>query len=140
MAKSFALLAVLLILCVTASVYAEPNIKEGKWEITALPEVKGMEGKIPAQVNSQCITKKEMVPQEPEKGAECKTLEQKVSGDTVTWFMRCTSKDGSGENRGEVTYKGDRFDGVVTMITTRPGEDKMEMKVKLSGKRIGECK
>jgi hypothetical protein len=141
MGKFCALLAVFTVICCATSLWAEPNFKEGKWEVTAAPEIKGMEGmKIPPQKNFQCLTKKDMVPPDMERGDECKVIEQKVSGDTVSWVMRCKGKDGSGESRGRITYKPDRYDGVVTTITSRPGEDKVEMTTKLSGRYVGPCK
>jgi hypothetical protein len=133
--------AIVALLFATAAAWAEPNIKEGKWEITATPEVKGMAGmKIPPQVNTQCVTKKDTVPQDFEKNPDCKVIDKKISGDTVSWIVKCSGKEGAGESRGTITYKGDRYDGAVTTITSRPGEEKMEMKIRLSGRRIGDCK
>ncbi len=141
MKKTVLCFAVALLVSVAVSAWAEPNIKEGLWEITATPEVKGMTGmKIPPQKNRQCITKKDTVPQDFEKNPDCKLAEKKISGDTVSWVLKCSGKQGSGESRGKITYKGDGYDGTVTTIMARPGEEKVEMTTRLSGRRIGECK
>jgi hypothetical protein len=51
-------------------------------------------GSMPAQKINQCITKKDSVPQKPEKDSECKMISTKVVGDTVFWNMHCRMKDG----------------------------------------------
>jgi hypothetical protein len=135
----FALLVITALL-VASGVQAEPNIKEGKWEITTVTQVKGMEGmKIPSQTNYECITKKDPVPR-GSNNPDCTVVETKFSGDTVSWLFRCKGQEGFGESRGKITYKADRFDGTVTTVTARPGEEKVELVTRMSGRRVGECK
>ena len=120
----------------------EPNLKDGMWEITTNMEMLGMPaGSMPAQKINQCITKKDSVPQKPEKDSECKMISTKVVSDTVFWNMQCRMKDGSKiDSEGTATYKGDKFDGVTNMIMSQPGEKAMKMTQRMSGRRIGECK
>jgi hypothetical protein len=133
---------VLMTLFLVPSFAAEPNLKDGMWEITTNMEMPGIPaGSMPAQKINQCITKKDSVPQKPEKESECKMISTKVVGDTVFWNMQCRMKDGSKiDSEGTATYKGDKFDGVTNMTMSQPGEKAMKMTQRMSGRRIGECK
>jgi len=123
--------------------FAEVNLHEGLWEITTKMEMQGMPMKMPARKHTQCLTKKNMlktmVPKEQDKKEECKITDQKISGNTVTWIMKCSGKDAM-EMTGKTTYHGDTFEGTITMISNDPEEGKMKMINHISGRRIGECK
>lgn len=134
-----ALVVVLALMWLTASHAAEPNMKDGLWEITTKTEMKGMPGKIPANVMKQCLTRKESVPQNKDPKSNCKMVDQKVSGDTVTWTMVCKEKDGTIEGKGSITYKGDSFDGTTKTTITAKGAKTQEITTKMSGKRLGPC-
>jgi len=127
-------------LCASLS-FAEPDMREGKWEITTKTDMPGMPMQMPPMTYTHCITKKDVIPQKPEKNEDCKIVSSKTSGNTVSWVMQCRDKDGTTvEYSGKVTYKGDRFDGTVEMTLNQPGEVKMKMIQHMSGKRIGECR
>jgi hypothetical protein len=110
------------------------NVKEGLWEITMTMEMPGVPMKMAPQTNTQCLTKKDMVPQKAEPSQECKVKKHEVKGDTVTWVMECKTKEGPATFNGKVTYKGEKFDGVVKMKSGG-----MEMTQNLSGKWTGKC-
>ncbi len=121
--------------------FAEPDMREGLWEITAKIDMPGMPMQMPAMTHTQCITKKDIIPQKPEKNQDCKTISSKTSGNTVSWVIHCRDKNGTtAESSGKVTYKGDKFDGMVDMTFNQSGRDKMKMTHRMSGKRIGECR
>ena len=82
---------------------------------------------------------KTMVPKEQTQEEECKITDQKISGNTVTWTMKCSGEDAMDVN-GKTTYNGDTFKGTITMISNDPDEGKMKMINHISGKRVGECK
>ena len=123
----------------TSTVFAELNMQDGKWEITTKVEMKGMPEMQPMKF-TQCITRKDAVPQNPDKNQDCKIKNTKISGNTVTWAMQCKSKEGTMDSNGEITYENDTFDGVVNMNMNGPKTGKMEMTQHMSGKRIGNCK
>ncbi|MEA3223190.1 MAG: DUF3617 domain-containing protein [Thermodesulfobacteriota bacterium] len=115
-----------------------PNMKEGLWEITTKIEMPGME--MPAMKHTQCITKDALVPQSSQPGQggqECKITETKVDGNTVTWAIECNDQGGKMKGTGKITYKGDSFEGVMTMSMPQAN---MEMTSHISGRRIGDCK
>lgn len=118
---------------------AEPNMKDGLWEITTKMEMKGMPGNIPPSVTKQCLTKKDSVPQGKEKNPNCKMTDQKVSGNTVTWTMVCKEKEGTVESKGSITYKGDTFDGTTTTVIKDKTRKAQQFSTKMSGKRLGPC-
>jgi hypothetical protein len=111
------------------------NMKEGLWEMTVTMEMPGMPMKMAPITQTQCMTKKDMVPQKQEPGQECKMVKSEVKGDTVSWVMECKTKEGPATSHGRLTYRGNTFDGVVKMSTAG-----MEMTQNMKGKWIGQCK
>ena len=122
--------------------FAGVNMREGLWEITTKMKMEGMPMPMPARKHKQCLTEenmvKAMVPKEDEQ-QECKVTDQKVTGDTVTWTVKCTGKEAM-EMRGKTTYHGDTFEGTMTMVSADPKREQMKMTVDISGRRIGDCK
>ena len=122
--------------------FAGMNLHEGLWEITSKMEIPGMPMQMPARKHTQCLTKENMlnsmVPQKQDQDHECKITDTEISGNTVTWVMKCSGEDAM-EVTGKTTYHGDTFEGTITMITNDPKEGKMTMINHISGRRIGEC-
>jgi hypothetical protein len=123
--------------------FAGVNMHEGLWEITTKMEMEGMPMQMPARTITQCLTKKNMlktmVPKEQAQEEECKITDQKISGNTVTWVMKCKGENAM-EMTGKTTYRGNTFEGTMIMISNDPNEGKMKIINHISGKRIGECK
>ena len=135
----FFIVIVLLIALPLGTALAEPDFNPGKWEVTTETEmvgVPGMAGMIPPVTHTQCLTKGELVPQSEEGSKECKMSDIKEDGDTVSWKMTCSGKNGQMEGTGTVTYKSDTMTGEMNMIIKDAG---MQIKNKISGKRIGVC-
>ncbi len=120
--------------------FAEPNMQDGMWEITMKTEMPGMPMEMPPMKFSQCLTKKDFVPQKKERNEDCKMVSTKVVGSTVTWVMQCRMKDGTMDSTGKITYKGGGFDGVIEAVINDARSGKMEMTQHMSGRRIGDCK
>jgi hypothetical protein len=79
-------------------------------------------------------------PAAQDKSQECKIKDQQVSGDTVTYTMECSMKDGTTmEMKGKSTYKGDTFEGTTETTMKAKGQPAMQMSGKMSGKYIGPC-
>jgi hypothetical protein len=121
------------------SAFAEVNMHEGLWEITTKTEMPGMPIQMPARKHRQCLTKNKMEPKTQDQEAGCKLTDRKISGNTLTWVIKC-----SGENAmqavGKITYYGDSFKGTITMKASDGEEGEMNIVNRLSGIRIGECK
>ncbi len=63
----------------------------------------------------------------------CELLSEWTSGDTLNWEFKCKYNGMTGAS-GSITYHGDSFDG--TLIYHN---DKGNLKIGLSGKRVGDC-
>jgi hypothetical protein len=134
------LLTISLILVSAVSIsYADssPNMQEGTWEITTRMEMQGMTTSMPPVTYTQCLTKKDFVPQGSQQQEECQITQSKVVGDTVTWVMKCHGHGGDAIANGKITYKGNRFEGTVEMSMDYSN---MKMVNHISGQRIGDCK
>ena len=114
-----------------------PNMQEGMWEITSRMEMPGMPMQMPPMKHTQCLTKKDLVPQSSQPGQECKITHTKVTGNTVTWTMQCKGQGGDMKGTGKITYSGNSFKGTIKMTMA---QSNMEMTSHISGHRIGDCK
>lgn len=130
------------IFCITA-VFAEPNMKEGMWEIKGEMKIEGLPIPMPPMPVSytQCLTKKDMVPQKKEKNQECKMIKNEMVGNTVTWVMQCKDKSGTTtDSTGTITYSGGSFDGTIQNVIKDAKGTTSQTNMKMSGKRTGDCK
>ena len=132
--KGWLILGMLLIF-VSVS-FAGSLLKEGLWEITSKMEIRGMPVPMPPITYKQCMMNQNPVPNQSQPGQECHMKNIKTKGNTVSWEMVCGSQQGEVKSSGKITYKGDRFNGVVMM--DMPGQG--EMKMTMTGRRIGKCK
>ncbi len=120
---------------------ASPNMQDGQWEITLKMEMKGMPAHMSRPMTyTHCMTRDNAVPQKQEKNKDCVMKDQKVSGNTVSWDMVCKDKDGTEmRGTGRITYKGDKFDGVMKSTVNSRDTGPMVMNYKMSGRRLGPC-
>ena len=128
------ILLTLISICFAGSV---PNMREGKWEITTKMEMPGMPMSMPPVKNTQCLTKKDLVPQNSQPGQECTVSQTKVTGNTVTWTVQCKGQGGDMKGTGEMTYSGDSLKGTIKIPMPQAN---MEMTNHITGRRIGDCK
>ena len=136
-----AMTVVLSLLWSTGAV-ADVNMDEGMWEITMKTEMPGMPVEMPPMTSTQCLTKKDNVPQQQEKDVDCTMVSHKIEGNTVSWIIKCRMKEGgTAESTGRVTYSGRSFKGTMkTVVMNEPSAGRMEVTQHMSGKRIGDCK
>ena len=137
------LFAVIAIGAVSTAFAAAPDFKEGEWGVNYRMEVIGMPFPMPP-INTKktmCLTKNNYVPDNSQQGQDCKVSDQKVSGNTVTWTMRCQTKEGKVEGKGKITYKGERYDGAMDaeMISSANPDMPMRYKYTMNGQRLGAC-
>ncbi len=124
----------------TGPVFAQAPVRDGRWEVSTEMDMPGMPMKIPAMKTIQCVTKEQAddpnqsVPKGRQgKDSDCKVSDYKISGNKVTWTMKCEGKNAMTGN-GEITYATDAYDGWMKMKT---GDTEMTMKY--TGKRLGDC-
>lgn len=133
---SLSLICGFLLLGLTVPVQAAPNMKTGLWEITTTMEMPGMPVKMPPQTTKQCIKENDLVPKNTDPNQKCEIVSQKMSGNTVSYEMKCKSNQNTMNSTGNIVYNGTTMNGTVTMLIT-PGNTKMTSK--MSGKYLGVC-
>jgi len=114
------------------------DLTPGKYEITTKVEMKGVTSGMPAQTMTQCITEQDPVPVGSANAQGCKITDMKTKGNTVTYTMECEQQGMKTKTTGEMTYKGDTFEGT-SKTEMGPAAGGMTVTTKISGKRIGKC-
>ncbi|MDH5204552.1 MAG: DUF3617 domain-containing protein [Hylemonella sp.] len=123
---------------------AQPNLSSGEWEYEMQVSMPGVNFAMPPMRFRSCVDRNNPAPQDPgqqrqgkKSSNECKVLEQRFQGNTVTWHVRCEGRDGVSDTRGEGTYQGTSFKGRLT--TTTAGQRNRDMTAQMSGRRVGPC-
>ena len=139
MLKKLSIVSAILFISISiSSAGSVPNMQEGKWEITTKINIPAMGMDMPPRKHTQCLTKKDLIPQNPQSGQECKISETKAAGNTVTWTMQCSGGHGGPmKGSGEITYNGNSLKGKIEMKGAQPNSGMISQ---ISGKRIGDCK
>ena len=111
-------------------------MKAGKWQVTVEMSMPNMPEKVPPTTFTHCVTKEEAEhPQLNSKMTDqgCDVTDYNMSGNTVTWKVKCTGKTKlTGE--GRMVFSGDSYEG-----TTHLKTDQMEFDQKFTGKYLGAC-
>jgi hypothetical protein len=115
------------------------QLKDGLWEITTQVEIKGMRQQMPPGTIRQCITQSDPVPKNQDKGFECKTTSQKVSGNTIHYVVECRGRDGVMTATGQSTYTGSTMSGFTQTRFVMKGQPEMQMTNRMTGKYLGAC-
>ena len=115
------------------------DMSEGKWEHTMEMKMEGMPVPPMPMTTTQCMSQKDLVPKSSDKDANCKILEQKVTGNKVVWKVKCVEKDSVTESEGEITYSGTTYSGTQKMKITEKSGQVMNATMKMKGRRIGSC-
>ena len=126
----------LILLCVAGSAYsAGVDMKEGEWELSSETSMTMGTMSMPpmASKSKYCITREDLVPK-TQKEKDCKVVNQKVVGNTVSWRIECKKSEGE----GEITYRGSAYKGKFRMKTVEDGQT-MTMNTKMEGKYLGPC-
>lgn len=134
--KILVILVVLLASLSTSIAGSGPNMQEGKWEVTTRMEMPGMSISMPEVTSTQCLTKRDFVPQGSQQGQECKIIKTKVIGNTVTWTVKCSGQGGEVTGTGRMTYSGSSFKGTIEMTMV---QSNTKMISHINGHRIGDC-
>lgn len=137
MLRKILVISVVLVASLSTSIAGSgPNMQEGKWEVTTRMEMPGMSISMPEVTSTQCLTKKDFVPQGSQQGQECKITKTKVDGNTVTWSVKCSGQGGEVTGTGKMTYRGSSFKGKIEMTMV---QSNTKMISHINGHRIGDC-
>lgn len=119
----------------TKPAVASVNMNEGQWEITTTVDMPGMpaEAMKPHTVTT-CLSKSDYVPNANPEKSDCKMVNQKIDGNTVSWNVVCKETSG----KGTITYAGDSFSGIMESTMKQEGKE-ITVNMKMDGKHIGAC-
>jgi len=127
-----------------AAMAAQPNIKDGLWEITMKMKMDGMPGGgRPPQTMQHCVTPKDVkdpaaMNRSMDKSSRCEMTDYKLQGNTATWKMACKG-EGAMTGTGTATYSGTSYTTTTKMAMVRGGQT-MNMTMAQTGKYLGPCK
>lgn len=140
--KTTVLLFAVLLSVIPLRADAEPDLRDGMWEITTTMDMPAMPSGTAPIKHTQCITKQNAVPKtEDLQQQNCTMSTPRISGNTVTWTVECKGEDGPVKGSGHITYHGDTFEGTLTMTIQEPEQHGgFQIVHRMRGKRIGECK
>ena len=136
-------IAALVVLAGAAAAIAQSPVRPGRWEVTMQMQMAGSPIQMPEMKTTRCVTPEEAkdptrsLPSGPEgrggQKSDCKVSDYKVSGNTATWKMACTTPQAM-TGTGEMTFADDSYTGT---LKTEMAQGQMTMK--MSGKRLGDC-
>lgn len=137
-------LVVLAVIVSTSAATAQSPIRPGRWEVVMQMDMPNMPIKMPEMKSVQCITPEQAkdpassLPRGPQDGRggsknDCKVSDYKVSGNTVTWQMACTSPQPI-TSTGEMTFTDNSYTGTMKMTSAQG-----PLAMKVSGTRLGDC-
>ena len=124
------------------SLIAQGGIRPGRWETSMQMEMAGSPVQMPPMKTTRCVTPAEAKdPSSLQSGPpggrggknDCKVSDQKMSGNTMSWKIACTSPDAM-TGTGEMTFADDSYTGVMKMNMAQGA-----MSMKMEGKRLGDC-
>jgi hypothetical protein len=138
------LLVVLAVFASTSAAIAQSPIRPGRWEVAMQMDMPNMPVKMPEMKSVQCITPEQAkdpassLPRGPQDGRgggknDCKVSDYKVSGNTVTWQMACTSPQPM-TSTGQMTFTDNSYTGEMKMTLPQG-----PMTMKVNGTRLGDC-
>ena len=111
--KTTFVVALAVLVGVTAAI-AQTPMRPGLWENTMQMQMAGSPIQMPAMKSTRCVTPEQSkdpassLPSGPDGGrgkSDCKMADYKVSGNTATWKMVCTSPAGHDHGRRDDVHR-----------------------------------
>ncbi len=141
--RHITVVAIAMLVC-TLVTFAQGPMRPGRWETTMQMQMAASPIQLPEMKNTRCVTPEDAkdpsksMPTGPEgrggQKSDCKMSDYKMSGNTVTWKMVCTTPQAM-TTTGEMTFTDDSYTG-----TMKADMAQGQMTMKLAGKRLGDCK
>ncbi|NVJ51349.1 MAG: DUF3617 family protein [Gammaproteobacteria bacterium] len=138
--KSVKLIALTALTLSGAVMAAELPIKPGMWETTTTTSgMAALMGKDGTETTQECVKERSINTKEFMQNADdCKVTQDKVSGNTLSFAMECTTRGIATTAKGEVTSDGDTGKGKMEM-TMNMGGQKQSFSMSWTAKRVGDC-
>jgi hypothetical protein len=143
-ATSSGILSALLILTFASAepTFAAPSINPGDWEYTMKMKIEGLGIPLPQipVTFTGCITQSNPTVETPEmKKAGCKIMNQKISGNNVTYTGRCASGDSVTDTNFKMNFQGNSMTGTFDQVSKFRGKVQSTSTGTISSKRLGPC-
>ena len=132
----------LLTLVSAAPTFAAPSINPGDWEYTMKMKIEGLGIPLPQipVTFTGCITQSNPTVETPEmKKAGCKIVNQKISGNNVTYTGRCVSGDSVTDTNYKMNFQGSSMTGTFDQVRKVSGKVQSTATGTISAKRLGPC-
>ena len=130
----------LILMCHPGWASAERNIQRGLWEITIQTEMADTRGDaLLPDTRTYCIIDQDEIPGIIQQNHTCQITGLKTEGKEASWHMRCRDRGNIIRGMGKITYKGNRFDGIVNLRIMSSGGEPIQLLQRIKGKRIREC-
>ena len=142
MVASGILFALLLAHAWAEPVLAAPSINPGDWEYSMKMKIEGLGMPLPSIPIkfTGCITQSNPTVETPEmKKAGCKIVNQKISGNTVTYTGRCVSGDSVTDTNYKMNFQGNSMSGTLNQVRKVSGAVKSTATGTITAKRLGPC-
>ncbi|MEX2164617.1 MAG: DUF3617 family protein [Sulfuricaulis sp.] len=136
----FTLLLLALVSAVPA--FAAPTINPGDWEYSMKMKIEGLGIPIPQipVTFTGCITEKNPTVETPEmKKAGCKIVNQKISGNNVTYTGRCVTGDSVTDTNYKMNFQGNSMTGTFDQVRKVSGKVQSTATGTINAKRLGPC-
>jgi len=141
---------------------APPDVREGRWEYKTTVQIPGLvlpeglpalppgielpEGMSMPRLGAEgvtstitsCLTRDQLVPPTDQAGQECRILDLRRRGNTVTWKAECDTPQGKGRGEGQAVYSRERMNATMSMSGNFQGIPAM-MELVTEGRYIGPC-
>ena len=115
-------------------------IQPGAWKVTS-EVVSSIATRPRIRTNYQCVTADDLTTEELTSSSDlCDNEEVRVSGDTMTWKIRCREQLKGSSGEGRVTMGDGKFSGEMK-LRGKPREDgkRIVITTTWTGERIGDC-
>jgi hypothetical protein len=122
--------------------FAAPAINPGNWEYTMKMKIEGLGIPLPQipVTFTGCITQSNPTVETPEmKKAGCKIVNQKISGNNVTYTGRCVSGDSVTDTNYKMNYQGSSMTGTFDQVRKVSGKVQSTATGTIGAKRLGPC-
>lgn len=119
---------------------AQPDIKEGLWEMTSTGQVSGVPDMQPISNTSRsCMSKKDVTdPNTLMKNNGCSVSEMNIQANSASWKMSCQQEGVSMMGSGTMNYQHESISGEMTMAMQGEGGG-VTVVTSITGRYVGPC-
>jgi hypothetical protein len=115
------------------------NFRQGEWELVVRQSIKGMPQGMGEVEWRECLTQANPIPTDYLQSQSCDVLESHAVYHTLHYKMSCYGEHGTFINEGKVHFSNFRIDGNSKSEIGSVDGEKMVVRYKFRGRRVGDC-